>query len=163
MARPRKPAQEHELSGTNRFHPERESWNRRNDRPLTSRPAPDRYLMRTKMAWTAFMDMKSTQKCLSVEDEQNIVVMFNALDRIFRTTDEIDKIMRRSDYSEWLDDRGNRDKLSNLYKCLKADDETYRQWAIRFGMTPTERSKLPAIKEEKQSFMLEIAKRVAEA
>ncbi len=164
MGRTRKSYQEHELSGTNKFNPQRQKWNKRNDRPLTEKPAPDRYLQRTKSAWHQFMEVKAGQKVLSVEDEKSVILMFDSLDRYFRMSDEVDRIYRLPNFSEWLCDEKNMKQFCNMKNELRKDNDAYRTWAIRFGLTPTERSKLPSIEEdEKESPLMKFVKLAKEA
>ena len=62
-------------------------------------------------------------------------------------------------YFEFLLDKDNRDAVKHLRAEMNADDTAFRNWAIRFGMTPTERSKLPMMPEKPQSEMLQLIKR----
>ena len=158
MARPRKSAQELQLSGTFSRVSSRKNWNTRNDRELTKKPAPSRYLQRTKEAWNQFMDVKATQKVLSAEDERSVVLMFDALDRYFRMSDEIDKIYRKPDFAEWLGDISNQKQFKLMKTELRADNDVFKNWAIRFGMTPTERSKLSVPKVETEDEIFSILK-----
>ena len=163
MGRPRKTPQELELTGTNIYHPERKNWNTKNQKPLTDRVAPAHYLRRTQIAWAEFMDMKAEQKVLSIEDRALVVQMFDCLDRLYRNTDTYNEIRKKNpDYAEWLKDKENRDMMKHLRAEMNADDTAFRNWAIRFGMTPTERSKLPVVPEKPQSEMLQLIRKVKE-
>lgn len=163
MGRPRKTPQELELNGTNIYHPERKNWYTRNDRPLVSKPAPAHYLQRTKIAWNQFMDVKSAQGVLSADDESCVVQMFDCLDRLYRNTDAYNRIRKENpDYATWLLDKGNREMVKQIRKEMTEDDTAFRNWAIRFGMTPTERSKLPVIPQKPQSEMLQLIQKVKE-
>ena len=66
------------------------------------------------------------------------------------------------DYAKWLQDKDNRDVIKTLRSEMTADDTAFRNWAIRFGMTPTERSKLPVVPEKPQSEMLQLIRKVKE-
>lgn len=163
MGRPRKTPQELELTGTNIYHPERKNWNTKNQKPLTDRVAPAHYLRRTQIAWAEFMDMKAEQKVLSIEDRALVVQMFDCLDRLYRNTDTYNEIRKaHPDYAKWLQDKDNRDVIKTLRSEMTADDTAFRNWAIRFGMTPTERSKLPVVPEKPQSEMLQLIRKVKE-
>lgn len=104
------------------------------------------------------MDVKATQKVLSAEDERSVVLMFDALDRYFRMSDEIDKIYRKPDFAEWLGYESNQKQFKLMKTELRADNDIFRNWALRFGMTPTERSKLSVPKVEKEDEIFSILK-----
>ena len=160
MGRPRKTPQELELAGTNPFNPSRKTWNTKNQRPLTDRLAPAHYLRRTQIAWAEFMDMKAAQGVLSEEDRSCVIEMFDCLDRLYRNTDTYNEIRKNNpNYFDFLLDKDNRDAVKHLRAEMNADDTAFRNWAIRFGMTPTERSKLPMMPEKPQSEMLQLIKR----
>ena len=164
MGRPRKTPQELELAGTNPYNPYRKNWNTKNQRPLTDRVAPAHYLRRTQIVWAEFMDMKAAQGVLSEEDRACVIEMFDCLDRLYRNTDTYNEIRKNNpDYFQFLLDKGNRDTVKQLRAEMTADDTAFRNWAIRFGMTPTERSKLPVMPEKPQSEMLQLIKRVKDA
>ena len=160
--RPRKSEVELKLSGTFGRVSSRKNWNTRNDRPLTSKPAPATYLKRTQIAWNQFMDVKATQGVLSADDESCIVMMFDCLDRLYRNTDTYNELRKNPDYVEWLKDKTNRDTMRQIRKEMSDDDTAFRQWAIRFGITPTERSKLAVTPEKPQSEMLQLIQRAKE-
>lgn len=163
MGRPRKTPQELELTGTNIYHPERKNWNTKNQKPLTDRVAPAHYLRRTQIVWAEFMEMKAAQNVLSIEDRSCIIQMFDCLDRLYRNTDTYNEIRKaHPDYAKWLQDKDNRDVIKTLRSEMTADDTAFRNWAIRFGMTPTERSKLPVVPEKPQSEMLQLIRKVKE-
>ena len=163
MGRPRKTVQELELAGTNQFNPYRKNWYTRNDRPLVAKPAPATYLKRTQIAWNQFMDVKSAQGVLSADDESCIVMMFDCLDRLYRNTDEYNEIRKKNpNYAEWLKDKEHRELVKQIRKEMTEDDTAFRNWAIRFGMTPTERSKLTVTPQKPQSEMLQLIRKVKE-
>ena len=153
--RPRKTPQELELSGTNIYHPERKKWNTRNATPLTSKPAPGRYLKRTQYAWNQFMIEKATQGVLSIGDEMAVVAMFDSYDRWLRYKDQRDDLDGKVGYSS-LEDINVRNKLDIMI------DREFKQWtslAIRFGITPTERTKLAVNPEKPQTEFMKILER----
>ena len=157
MGRNRKTLAELELSGTNSRNPQRQKWNRRNDRPLTEKPAPEGYLKRTQIAWHQFMEMKATQGVLSIEDEPLIVAMFDSMDRHLRYKDkrkELDKELG------WTKD----DVLVRNHLDIMIDRE-FKQWttlAMRFGMGPIDRTKLVVAPPETEDPMLQLIKRANE-
>ena len=156
---PRKSPQELKLAGTFSQHSSRKNWNTRNDRPLVAKPAPGTYLKRTQIAWNQFMDVKATQGVLSADDESCIIMMFDCLDRLYRNTDTYNELRRNPDYVGWLRDGKNRAIIKQIRKEMSEDDMAFRQWAIRFGLTPTERSKLQVTPEKPQSEMLQLIQR----
>lgn len=157
MARPRKTVHDLKLSGTFNRDSSRKNWNTRNDRPLVAKPAPAHYLKRTQIAWNQFMDVKAAQGVLSADDESCIVMMFDALDRLYRNTDLYNEIRRsHPDYATYLLDKFNRDMVKHIRKEISEDDATFRNWAIRFGLTPTERTKLQISADNSKSEMFEL-------
>ena len=163
MGRPRKTPAELKLAGTFNRVSSRKNWNTRTDRPLSAKPAPAHYLQRTQVAWNQFMDVKAAQGVLSADDESCVVMMFDCLDRLYRNTDAYNKIRKDNpDYAAWLLDKGNREMVKQIRKEMTEDDTAFRNWAIRFGMTPTERSKLPVTPEKPQSEMLQLIRKVKE-
>lgn len=152
MARPRKTPQELELSGTFKKSSARKNWNTRNDRPLTSKPAPQRFLQRTKVAWNQFMDVKTTQGVLSADDESSVVAMFESLDKYIRFSD--------MEYEELQSENPDLDRLLKLQKESIKYQQEFRAWAIRFGITPTERTKLSVNPQKEESPMMQLIQKV---
>lgn len=161
--RPRKSASELKLSGTFGQHSSRKDWYTRNDKPLIRKPAPAHYLQRTKVAWNQFMDVKAAQGVLSADDESCIVMMFDCLDRLYRNTDTYNELRKNTNYVRWLKDKENRETIKMIRREISDDNLTFRNWAIRFGLTPTERSKLAVNPDKPQSEMLRLIKEVGEA
>ena len=156
--RPRKTPQDLKLSGTNIYHPERKKWNTRNATPITQKPAPSRYLKRTQYFWNQFMIEKAAQNVLSVGDEPVLVSMFDAYDQYLRYKDQHDELMKDADFKD-------PEFLRNLNQLDIMIDRLFKQWtslALRFGLTPTERSKLAVTPEKPQSAMLELIQRAKE-
>lgn len=150
--RPRKTPQELELSGTNIYHPERKKWNRRNSTPLTEKPAPGKYLKRTQFFWNQFMLEKATQNVLSIADEPVFTAMFDAYDRWLRYMDRRDELDGTVGWTD-LNDIKLRNQLDIMI------DREFKQWtslAIRFGLTPTERSKLAVPQEDPEDEIFRI-------
>lgn len=157
MGRLRKSIAELDLSGTNIYHPERQKWNRRNDRPLTEKPAPEGYLKRTQIAWHQFMEMKATQGVLSIEDEPLIVAMFDSMDRHLRYKDKRKELDKELGWTK--EDISARNQLDIMI------DREWKQWttlAMRFGIGPIDRTKLLVAPPEKEDPMLQLIKRAKE-
>lgn len=157
MGRNRKTLAELELSGTNSRNPQRQKWNRRNDRPLTEKPAPEGYLKRTQIAWHQFMEMKATQGVLSIEDEPLIVAMFDSMDRHLRYKDKRKELDKELGWTK-------EDVLVRNHLDVMIDRE-FKQWttlAMRFGMGPLDRTKLVVDPPEKEDPMLQLIKRAKE-
>ena len=157
MGRNRKTLAELELSGTNSRNPQRQKWNRRNDRPLTQKPAPEGYLKRTQIAWHQFMEMKATQGVLSIEDEPLIVAMFDSMDRHLRYKDKRKELDKKLGWTK-------EDVLVRNHLDIMIDRE-FKQWttlAMRFGMGPLERTKLVVAPQETEDPMLQLIKRAKE-
>lgn len=155
--RPRKTPQELELSGTNIYHPERKKWNTKNSTPLTEKPAPGRYLKRTQFFWNQFMIEKASQNVLSVGDEPVFTAMFDSYDRWLRYKDRREELDSTLGWDK--EDITIRNQLDIMI------DREFKQWtqiAIRFGLTPTERSKLAVQPEKPQSEMLQLIRKVKE-
>ena len=158
MGRPRKSEAELKLSGTFDRVSSRKKWNTRNSTPLTDRPAPAKYLKRTQFFWNQFMVEKAAQNVLSVGDEPVLVSMFDAYDQYLRYKDQHDELMKEADFKDMEFIR----KLNQLDIMI---DRLFKQWtslALRFGLTPSERSKLAVMPEKPQSAMLELIQRAKE-
>ena len=154
MARPRKSPQELKLSGTFTKDSSRKNWNTRNDRPLTSKPAPQRFLQRTKVAWNQFMDVKACQGVLSAEDEHCVVAMFESLDKYIRFSD--------MEYEELQSENPDLDRLLKLQKESIKYQQEFRAWAIKYGVTPAERSKLVVSPQKEDSPLMQLINKVKE-
>ena len=156
---PRKSPQELKLAGTYNRHSSRKNWNDRNDRPLTAKPAPGRYLKRTQISWNKFMDMKASQGCLSVEDEDLIIRMFDSLDRYYRLGDVIDEHLRSCDITALYEDEEKRKAHREMERSMKEHGETFDRIAWHFGLSPTERSKLVLAPQKPQTEFMRILER----
>lgn len=154
MGRNRKSPQELELSGTFNQHSSRKNWNTRNDRPLTSKPAPGKFLKRTQIAWNQFMDVKAAQGVLSAEDEVCIMAMFESLDKYIRLSDKEYEILTSED--------PDLDELAKLERPLHKHQEEFRAWAVKYGVTPAERSKLVVSPQKEESPMMQLIQKVKE-
>lgn len=154
MGRNRKSPQELELSGTFKKHSSRKNWNTRNDRPLTSKPAPGKFLKRTQIAWNQFMDVKAAQGVLSAEDEVCIMAMFESLDKYIRLSDK--------EYEILTSDDPDLDELAKLERPLHKHQEEFRAWAVKYGVTPAERSKLVVSPQKEESPMMQLIQKVKE-
>lgn len=158
MGRPRKSEAELKLSGTFNRVSSRKKWNTRNATPLTEKPAPARYLKRTQYFWNQFMVEKAAQNVLSVGDEPVLVSMFDAYDQYLRYKDQHDELMKDGDFKD-------PEFIRNLNQLDIMIDRLFKQWtslALRFGLTPSERSKLAVTPEKPQSAMLELIQRAKE-
>jgi P27 family predicted phage terminase small subunit len=151
--RPRKSPEELKLAGTFGQHSSRQKWNARNATPLTEKAAPSRYLKRTQYFWNQFMIEKAQQNVLSVADEPVFVAMFDSYDQWLRYKDKREKLTIGYETMEEIN-------IRNRLDCMI--DREFKQWtslAIRFGITPTERSKLECGPEQKETEFMQILKR----
>lgn len=154
--RPRKTVADLKLSGTYGRHSEHKDYNDETPLQITEgERAPSRYLKRTQTAWQDFMNVKSFQGVLSVEDKSAITMMFDALDSYYRTHDQLQRIQRTAKPEDY--------KNKEFLDCLKALTSTrstffreYVQIACRFGITPTERSRLVIPKKKEDSELFKI-------
>ena len=155
--RPRKTPQELKLSGTNIYHPERRKWNTKNETPLERKPAPGRYLKRTQYFWNQFMVEKAAQRVLSIGDESLVLAMFDAYDQYLRYKDQHDEMVKDADFSDF-------DTIRRLNQIDIMIDRLFKQWtslALRFGLTPTERSRLAVEPEQEDDELMRILKEEA--
>ncbi len=153
--RPRKTVQDLKLSGTFTRNSSRKEWNTEVPQKLEAKPAPRKYLKRTKLAWHRFMDVKIEQGVLSSEDEDAVVSMFDALDSYYRFSNQLEKI-RRQTTAEDLLDKSFRERLKVLNGIVRSSNEAYQKLAYRFGITPIERSKLSLPSGKPEDPLLEI-------
>lgn len=156
MARPRKPAAELKLSGTFNQHSSRKNWNTETPMAVTSKPAPDRYLQRTKIAWNQFMRVKAAQGILSEEDMAMVTMMFDALDDVYRMQDEIDAFYKRPNLRACLADEDSRQQLKDMVHIRKNHETSFAFIACKFGLSPAERSKLTLPDKTNESPMLQL-------
>ena len=156
MGRPRKSERELKLSGTFNKVSSRKDWYDENPTPLESRKAPTRYLIRTQKAWNQFMLTKAKQRVLSLEDEAPIIMMFDALDSYYRTTD-LFEVLKRGKTGDALIDDEYLDKYNKIDIVANRQFARFEKLACRFGITPSERSKLRVEKDvEEKSELLRI-------
>ena len=154
MARPRKPAAELKLSGTFNQHSSRKNWNTETPLAVTNKPAPDRYLQRTKVAWNQFMRVKTEQGILSEEDYMMVTMMFDSLDDVYRIQDEIDAFYKRPNLRKDLADEDIRQQLKDMVHIRKNHETSFAFIACKFGLTPAERSKLTLPEKKNESPMI---------
>ena len=159
MGRPRKLPQEHELSGTSIYHPERQNWNKKNEKPLTAKPAPAHYLRRTQIAWARFMEMKAAQGVLSIEDEILVIRMFDALDLYLRFFDIIHAKFRKGEIEGIFSDDARRKEFRDMEKSMDSHGEIYDRIAYHFGMSPIERTKLVIQPQKTQTEFMKLLER----
>lgn len=155
MGRPRKSKGELKLSGTLNQHSSRKNWADENPIPMEIRTAPTRYLDRTKKAWEQFMLTKAKQGVLVLEDEAPIVLMFDSLDLYYRTYDKV-KILNHGVSGDDKIDDDLLDKLNKIDIIMNRQFMRFEKLACRFGMTPSERTKLRVKDEAPKSELLRI-------
>lgn len=159
MARPRKPVADLKLSGTFNQHSSRKSWNTETLFTVTNKPAPDRYLQRTKVAWNQFMRVKAAQGIVSEEDLAMITMMFDSLDDVYRIQDEIDAFYKRPTLRADLSDDEKRQQLKDMVHIRKNHESSFAFIACKFGLSPAERSKLTLPEKKDESPMLQLLSR----
>ena len=155
MGRPRKSERELKLSGTFKKVSSRKNWNDENPIPLETRTAPSRYLGRTKKAWDQFMLTKAKQGVLALEDEAAITMMFDSLDLYYRTYDKVEILNRGVFGGNKIDDE-LLDKYNKIDIIMNRQFQRFEKLACRFGITPSERSKLRVKEEAPKSELLRI-------
>lgn len=156
MGRPRKTTTELKLSGTFNQHSSRKNWNTETPYQLTDKPSPSRYLKRTQMEWHKFMTVKTVQGVLSIEDESMLIMMFDSLDLYFRMTDEVYEFHKSPDYKDRISDWKERAMLKDLDKMRSAHLQDFTKIACRFGISPTERSRMTLPEQEQRDELLEL-------
>lgn len=153
--RPRKSPEELKLAGTFGQHSSRQKWNARNATPLTQKPAPGRYLKRTQYFWNQFMIEKASQNVLSVGDEPVFIAMFDSYDRWLRYKDKRDELDETMGWTD-LKDIKARNQLDIM---IEREFKSWTSLALRFGLTPSERSKLAVSPEKPQTEFMKILER----
>ena len=161
--RPRKPISELKLSGMYKNHAERQLWNTETPSQMGPEPAPTKYLQRTRDAWTAFMQVKAQQGILSIEDKSTIVQMFDALDLYYRITDKIFEFYKDKYLDTSLETKDGRAEIKAMTQLQRTYLNNWIQLACRFGITPTERSKLQIPSETSMKAKNELLKLIEEA
>ena len=159
MARPRKSVSDLKLSGTFSQHSSRKNWNTETLFAVSDRPAPNKYLQRTKVAWNQFMRVKTVQGILSEEDMSLVTLMFDALDDVFRIQDEIDAFYRSPTLRRDLADEEKRDHLKDMIQMRKSHETSFAFFACKFGLSPSERTKLTLPEKKNESPMLQLLNR----
>ena len=154
--RPRKTVQELKLSGLYGKRSSHKSYNEEVTNPLEMKAAPGKYLKRTQYAWNQFMRVKTSQGILSEEDSSLVTIMFDSLDDLFRVQDEIDRFYRRPDLTKALADEESRDHLKEMVQIRKLHEASFTSLAVKFGLTPTERTKLILPQKKAESPMLKL-------
>ena len=152
MGRPRKSAEELKLSGTFGKVSARKKWNTRNATPLVEKPAPGKYLKRTQYFWNQFMLEKVDQNILSVADEPVLLAMFDAYDNWLRYKDKRAKLDKTVGWTDLADI-----KIRNQVDIMI--EREFKQWtslALRFGLTPTERTRLAVSPHEEEDEIFKI-------
>ena len=100
------------------------------------------------------MDVKATQGVLSAEDEVCIMAMFESLDKYIRLSDK--------EYEILTSDDPDLDELAKLERPLHKHQEEFRAWAVKYGVTPAERSKLVVSPQKEESPMMQLIQKVKE-
>ena len=154
--RPRKSVQELKLSGMYSKRSSHKNYNDEVPNQMELKTAPKRYLQRTKVAWNQFMRVKVTQGILSEEDASLICIMFDALDNLYHIQDEIDRFFRRPDLTSALSDEDRRKQLKDMVQVRKLHETSFVTLACRFGLTPSERTKLVLPQKKAESPLLKL-------
>lgn len=155
--RPRKTVKELKLNGTMNKVSSRKDWNT-SSTPFQANPtyAPKRYLQATKDEWNAFMKVKGVQGVLSNEDLAHVTAMFNALDDYYRMQAKVDSFYVSEDLDDKLADAEQRKQLKEMVQVMNLHFEMFNKIALRFGITPTERSRLAVKEKQELSPMLQL-------
>jgi len=151
--RPRKTVAQLKLSGTFNKVSSRKDWNEEVPCVLGYISAPKRYLQRTKVAWNQFMRVKAQQGVLSEEDQSLVLIMFNHLDHYYRADDRLQQMEKDPAY---FGTSIGLDAMDKIGKMIERHFNSFSKLALRFGMTPSERTKLHIPEHEKQSEMLQL-------
>jgi len=159
MARPRKSANELKLAGTFNKVGSRKNWNTETLFVVMDKPAPNEYLTRTKIAWNQFMRVKAVQGVLSEEDMSMVRMMFDSLDDVYRIQDEIDAFYKRPTLRNDLKDKEKRDHLKEMVQIRKSHETSFAMFACKFGLSPSERTKLTLPEKKDESPMLQLLNR----
>lgn len=143
MAPPRKPARQSLLSGQVDFRPARfAKYNLTDGVPVdavTIKP-PKEYSKETKKAWNVTVPALLQMKVLSETDLVNLGLMFNAYEEIVSAKRAISEFEQAST-NRASDEYINRRKKLNTW--LLTSMQTFINYSSRYGMTPSDRTKLP--------------------
>lgn len=156
MGRPRKPAKELKLNGTFNKVSSRKDWNTDTPYVMDQSYAPKRYLPETKRAWNQFMKVKCVQGVLSDEDEAMVILMFDALDDVYRIQAKIDEFYNDPNLSANLRDAETRKHLKEMVQVRKIHETSFVTMAVKFGMSPVERSRLQVTSSKPKSELFEL-------
>ncbi len=150
MSRPRNPAKKSMLSGQVEYRPARfEKYNLSDGVPIeavTIKP-PKEYTKETKKAWNATVPALLQMQALSETDLASLGLMFQAYDEIVYARKAIAEL-EKSSTNIISDEYINRRRKLNAW--LMASMQTFVTFSSRFGMTPSDRTKLPMVGEEKE-------------
>ena len=102
------------------------------------------------------MRVKAIQGVLSEEDMPLVGMMFDALDNLYRIQDEIDAFYRDPKLKSNLSDEETRKQLKDMVNIRKSHEAGFFLLACRFGLTPSERTKLVLPEKNAKSPMLQL-------
>lgn len=166
--RKRKSVQELKLHGMYGKRSSHKDYNEDVPNPIVFKSAPKRYLQRTKIAWNEFMRVKCTQGILSEEDNILVEMMFDSLNHYFYEQDELDNIQKKL-HLDSIAKKGedkDKDRLSpeereelrsakvQTIKARNTFKKEFDESAIKFGLSPTERTKLIIPEKKKESELM---------
>ncbi len=155
MGRNRKTVAELKLSGEFGKHGNRKDWNQEVPDPIgRDFKIPAGLLPHTRNAYRSFMYAKTIQGILSTEDEPLVFAMFSSLDSYLRITEQIAPILKNKEEIDL-------DQIDKLSKIQRRYLESFTALAIKFGLSPTERSKLSLPVKKEPSPMMKILQEVA--
>lgn len=154
--RPRKTMAELELSGVVNQHGYRKNWNSNTPFEAQAKRAPEHYLPETKKAWNYFHKVKAVQGVLSIEDEPLVRMMFDSLNYAFKMSAAIDALYHNEEFMSNLADSDKRKQLKEMVQIYKIHESSFFSIALRFGITPTERSRLATKEQQTISPMLKL-------
>ena len=144
------------LSGVAKQHSYRKNWSSNTPLEAQLHRPPEHYLAETKKAWYNFYKVKAIQGVLSIEDEPLVRMMFDALNNALRMSAEVDKLYHNSEFMSNLADSNKRKQLKDMVQIYKMHETSFFNIAIRFGITPTERSRLATREEQPASPLLRL-------
>lgn len=156
VGRKRKSVQELKMNGMYGKRGSHKTYNDEVPNPILYKPAPKRYLQRTKIAWNEFMRVKCAQGVLSEEDNSLIEMMFDSLNHYFYEEDELSRIQKKlNDPDTTAEDRetllGEKTLTTKVRNTLRKE---FEQTASNFGLSPTQRSKLILPEKKKESELM---------
>ena len=98
---------------------------------------------------------KAKQGVLALEDEAAITMMFDSLDLYYRSYDKVE-ILNRGVFGDNKIDDDLLDKYNKIDIIMNRQFQRFEKLACRFGITPSERSKLRVKEEAPKSELLRI-------